>query len=197
MREFVEKVLSLAILGLLSPLLLLVAALLLARNGRPVFFLQRRIGLHGHAFTMYKFRTMVRGAEKLHSTEIQKELHKSGSFLVSNSDDRRVTRTGWLLRRTSIDELPQLLNVIRGEMSLVGPRPMLPEETEFLEPSDLERFEVLPGITGWSQVNGRGALGSKAYIEHDLYFVRNFSWRLYMRIILLTPLAIFTGRGAS
>ena len=146
---------------------------------------------------MYKFRTMVRGAEKLHASEMRRELNKSGSFLVKNSQDKRVTKAGWLLRRTSIDELPQLVNVIRGEMSIVGPRPMLPEETAFLEPDGLERFQVLPGITGWAQVNGRGALGSKAYIEHDLYFVRNFSWRLYMRIILLTPLAILTGRGAS
>ena len=180
-RRAVDILVSGGLLVLASPALL--AAMLAIRiEGRgPVLYRQRRSGLHGHAFDVLKLRTMVEGAE-----------HK-GAGLAINEDDARITRVGKLLRRTSLDELPNLVNVLRGEMTLIGPRPTLPVQVEQYDERQRGRLAVKPGITGWAQVNGRAALPWSERIELDLWYVEHRSALVDLRILLRTPLALFGG----
>ncbi len=156
---------------MLSPLLLLTAALVCLRFGRPVFFRQRRTGLHGRSFQMWKFRTMV-NAE-----------YQNGKLLP---DELRLTRFGRFLRRFSLDELPQLFNVLQGNMRLVGPRPLLPEYLPRYNDFQRRRHEVKPGITGWAQINGRNAITWEQKFELDLWYVDNWSIWLDVKILWLT-----------
>lgn len=172
---------SLALI-LASPLLGLVAVLIRASMGPPVLFRHPRAGLHGRPFTLYKFRTM------------RDLVDEEGAPLP---DERRLTRVGRILRAASIDELPGLLNVVRGDMSLVGPRPLLLEYVPLYTQEQATRLRVRPGITGWAQVNGRNELSWEQKLSMDAWYVRNRSMPLDLRILGLTLVKVLTRRGIS
>ena len=165
---------------LLSPLMLLIGLLVAAFLGRPILFRQQRPGLNGQLFTLLKFRTMA---------------NPVGSNEDSLRDSARITSFGRLLRSTSLDELPELINVIRGEMSIVGPRPLLVRYLERYSPFQMRRHEVLPGITGWAQVHGRNAVGWDYKFEMDVWYVEHHSMWLDLRIIALTLMRIVKRDG--
>ena len=170
-------------LVLMAPLLALaVLAIRLESRGRAIYR-QRRAGKDGKAFDVFKLRTMVDGAEHI------------GAGLAVNVNDSRITRVGAFLRRTSLDELPNLLNVLRGEMSLIGPRPTLPVQVEQYSERQRRRLAVKPGITGWAQVNGRASLPWAERIELDLYYVEHRSLALDLRILARTPTMVLGGAG--
>lgn len=171
---------------LLAPFFALLALLIRLDSPGPVFFACLRVGQHGRRFTMFKFRTMVDGADKL----IDLNLHK-------RRGDRRVTRVGRVLRKTSLDELPQLFNVLRGDMSLVGPRPELPEIVDrFYEPWQYQRFTAPQGMTGWWQVTGRGSKLMREHTEDDLYYIEHASFWFDLKILLLTVRVALRMEGA-
>ncbi len=184
---------SVALLASL-PVLMTAAVLVYLDDGGPALFIQRRVGLRGRPFNMYKFRTMVRDADALRVLVEHRD--SDGRPLYKAHDDVRVTRIGRFLRRFSIDELPQLLNVLKGEMSLVGPRPELPHIVLNYEPWQVQRLSVLPGITGWWQIRGRSERPMHLHTADDLYYVRNRSIWLDLWILCLTPWAVLGGRGA-
>ena len=168
------------VLVLTSPLLAL-GALLVKLDGGPVLYRQTRVGKDGADFELLKLRTMVVGAETM------------GAGFAVDEGDPRITRAGRVLRRLSIDELPQLWNVVRGEMSLVGPRPTLRYQVERYTPRQARRLEVLPGITGWAQVHGRAKLSWPERIELDVWYVEHRSPWLDLKILARTPFALFGG----
>jgi lipopolysaccharide/colanic/teichoic acid biosynthesis glycosyltransferase len=172
-----------ALLVVSSPLMALAALLIrLESRGHPIYK-QRRVGRHGRPFEIYKFRTMVDGAEYV------------GAGLAVNAGDPRITRVGHLLRRWSLDELPNLVNVVRGEMSLVGPRPTIQVQVDQYTPHQRRRLEVKPGITGWAQVNGRTSLPWHERIELDVWYVDHRSLLLDVRILLRSLKLVFEGYG--
>ena len=160
----------------------------------PVFFKQRRIGYKGKPFDLYKFRTMVTNAEQL--LKNLRHLNERPGPVFKMKLDPRITRAGRWLRRLSLDEIPQFINVLKGEMSVVGPRPPLPSEVELYDAVSLKRLNVLPGITGLWQVSGRAELDFDQMIALDLYYLEHWSLGLDMKIILKTPAAILTSKGA-
>jgi lipopolysaccharide/colanic/teichoic acid biosynthesis glycosyltransferase len=170
-----------------SPLLGLAALAAKLEDGGPVLYRQTRVGKDGSDFELLKLRTMVVGAETL------------GAGMAVNQGDARITRTGRVLRRLSLDELPQLWNVIRGEMSVIGPRPTLRYQVERYAPRQRRRLEVKPGITGWAQVHGRASLPWEERIELDVWYVEHRSPWLDLKILSKTPLALFSGtyKGAT
>jgi len=172
---------------LASPVLALAALAVKLEDGGPVLYRQTRVGRDGADFELLKLRTMVVGAETM------------GAGLSVNRGDTRITRTGRVLRKLSLDELPQLWNVVRGEMSVIGPRPTLRYQVERYTDRQRRRLEVKPGITGWAQVHGRAALPWTERIELDVWYVENRSARLDLRILVKTPLALFGGiyKGAT
>jgi len=174
-------------LALASPVLLAAAVAIKAEDRGPVLYRQTRVGLGGTEFELLKLRTMVVGAET------------KGAGWAVNRGDPRITRVGRVLRRLSVDELPQLWNVVRGDMSLIGPRPTLAYQVERYTPRQRKRLDVLPGITGWAQVHGRAALPWDERIELDVWYVENRSPWIDLRILLRTPLALFGGtyKGAT
>jgi lipopolysaccharide/colanic/teichoic acid biosynthesis glycosyltransferase len=167
----------------LSPILLLIAVAIKLESRGPVFFFQDRVGRQGKVFRVVKFRSMVQDAQ-----------HRGLGMRVE-AGDARITRVGRLLRRTSLDEIPQLINIARGDMSLVGPRPTLPEQVARYNDRQRRRLEVRPGLTGWAQVNGRNALSWNERIEHDIWYVDHWSLPLDLSIILRTPRAVFDSEG--
>ena len=187
MNRAVDVVLAGTSLALTSPVLALAALAIKLEDGGPVFYRQRRVGLRGEDFELLKLRTMVVGAEQL------------GKGFAVDARDPRITKLGRLLRRSSIDELPQLWNVLRGDMSVVGPRPTLRYQVEQYDERQRRRLEVKPGLTGWAQVHGRAALPWSERIELDVWYVEHRSPLLDLRILLRTPLALFRGtyRGAT
>jgi lipopolysaccharide/colanic/teichoic acid biosynthesis glycosyltransferase len=160
----------------------------------PVFYRSRRIGENGRIFNMIKFRTMVQNAEQLLQQVSLKD--EAGRPIYKRRDDPRVTRVGRILRRASLDEFPQLLNVLRGEMSLVGPRPEMPELVEKYDLWQRRRFSVPQGVTGWWQVNGRSDKPMHLHTEEDLYYVQNYSLWLDLHILMRTIWAVVRGKGA-
>jgi lipopolysaccharide/colanic/teichoic acid biosynthesis glycosyltransferase len=166
---------------LASPVLGLAAVAIKAEDGGPVFYRQIRVGRGGEDFELLKLRTMEVGAEA------------RGAGFAVNEGDPRITRVGGLLRRASIDELPQLWNVLRGDMSVIGPRPTLRYQVERYDGRQRRRLEVKPGLTGWAQVNGRAALPWPERIELDVWYVEHRSPGVDLRILLRTPLALFRG----
>jgi len=182
-RRAVDSLVSGGLLVLASPVLLAATLAIRIESPGPVLYRQRRSGLHGHAFDVLKLRTMVEGAE-----------HK-GAGLAINEDDARITRVGKLLRRTSLDELPNLVNVLRGEMTLIGPRPTLPVQVEQYDERQRGRLAVKPGITGWAQVNGRAALPWSERIEFDLYYIEHRSLALDIKILWRSLTMVLTGSG--
>ena len=164
-----------------SPLLILAALGIKLEDGGPVFYRQRRVGLLGQEFELVKLRTMVVGAEGI------------GAGYAVNVRDQRITRVGRLLRRLSIDELPQLWNVVRGDMSLIGPRPTLAYQVERYTPRQRKRLAVKPGITGWAQIHGRARLPWDERIELDVWYVEHHSPWVDLKILARTPRALFAG----
>jgi lipopolysaccharide/colanic/teichoic acid biosynthesis glycosyltransferase len=187
----VNRALDVAIAGaglaITSPLLAASAIAVKLGDGGPVLFKQTRVGKDGRDFELLKLRTMVVGAES------------QGAGYAVNRGDARITRAGRLLRRLSIDELPQLWNVVRGDMSVIGPRPTLRYQVDQYDERQLHRLDVKPGITGWAQIHGRAALPWADRIELDLWYVRHRDWKTDLLILLRTPLALLGGtyKGAS
>jgi exopolysaccharide biosynthesis polyprenyl glycosylphosphotransferase len=187
--------LTTAILMVLAlPLMLLVGILIRLDSSGPVLLRQNRVGENGRVFSMYKFRTMLAGAEGGGERRLTPD--EGGRMPHKTRSDPRVTRVGRLLRRYSLDELPQLFNVLKGEMSLVGPRPEMPWLVDRYEPWQRKRFAVPQGITGWWQINGRSDKPMHLNTEDDLYYVYNYSPLLDLWILLRTPLAVIRGKGA-
>ena len=169
-------------LVIFSPILMVLAILIRIRMGRPVMFKQMRPGLHGKPFYMYKFRTMTNKKDE------------QGNLF---SDEQRLTRLGRFLRSTSLDELPELFNVLKGDMSLVGPRPLLMQYLDRYTPEQARRHEVKPGITGWAQVNGRNAITWEERFALDVWYVDNWSLWLDMKILFITLVKVFKREGIS
>ena len=178
----------------LAPLMLLIALAIRLDSPGPIIFRQRRVGENGRLFDMLKFRTMMQGAEA-HQAALLKET-PDGQIIHKRKEDPRVTRVGRFLRRSSLDELPQLINVLKGEMSLVGPRPEMPWLVDRYQPWQRKRFAVPQGITGWWQINGRSDKPMHLNTEDDLYYVYNYSLWLDIKILLRTPIAVIRGQGA-
>jgi lipopolysaccharide/colanic/teichoic acid biosynthesis glycosyltransferase len=199
-RRAIDVVVAVVVLLLTLPMLLLLALWIRRDSPGPALYRHQRIGLGGKAFTMYKFRSMRLGCDdRDHRALIAAELRgedtsQGGSTKVSN--DTRITRPGRLLRRTSLDELPQLLNVLRGEMSLVGPRPCLDWEADMFPPQYVERFSVRPGLTGLWQVRGRSTVGTLDMLRLDMEYVRNRRLRLDLFILLATVATLLKANGA-
>ncbi len=185
MELLLNRALDVAIAGaglaLASPLVALAALAVKLEDGGPVLYRQTRVGLDGGDFELLKLRTMVVGAERM------------GAGLAVNQGDSRITRAGRLLRRLSLDELPQLWNVVRGEMSVIGPRPTLRYQVDRYDERQLHRLDVKPGITGWAQIHGRAQLPWADRIELDLWYVDHRSPSVDLKILLRTPLALFGG----
>lgn len=182
MKRILDLSVAIFLLLLLWPVMLLVAALVRLQMGAPVIFGQVRPGLHGQPFRIYKFRTMLNSCDS------------SGNLL---SDAERLTALGQLLRRFSLDELPQLFNVLKGELSLIGPRPLLMEYLPLYNAQQLRRHEVTPGITGWAQVNGRNAISWEDKFKYDVWYVDHQSFWLDLKILWLTALKVVRSEGIS
>jgi lipopolysaccharide/colanic/teichoic acid biosynthesis glycosyltransferase len=183
MRRTVDIAISALALALAAPVLVAAMVLIRLESRGPIIYRQRRVGRHGREFDVLKLRTMVDGAEHI------------GAGLAIDANDSRVTRVGALLRRTSLDELPNLLNVLRGDMSLIGPRPTLPVQVAQYTERQRGRLAIRPGITGWAQVNGRAALPWSERIELDLYYIAHRSLVLDLRILWRTPALVLGGGG--
>lgn len=171
-KRITDLIVALLLTVILSPIMIFAAVFIAAKHDGPVLFKQKRPGKNGKIFTVYKFRTM--------STKLYDD---SGKKLT---DFERMTEVGRFLRKTSIDELPQLFNIIKGEMSFIGPRPLLPEYLELYSPEQMRRHDVLPGISGWAQVNGRNTLTWDEKFAYDIYYVDHYSFKMDMRIFFKT-----------
>lgn len=181
-------------LVILSPILLIVAILIKLESKGPAIFSQSRIGLNGKEFKMYKFRSMVQNAEEL-KEKLAKQNEMSGPmFKIKN--DPRVTKVGKFIRKTSIDELPQLLNILKGDMTLVGPRPSLPREVEKFESWMLKRLEVKPGLTCYWQVSGRNNIDFYEWMKLDLKYVNDMGFWLDIKLIFKTVAVLFGDKNA-
>ena len=193
-KRIFDVTVSLLLLLLLAPLMIVLAIWIKLDSDGPVFFVQDRIGEHGKPFKMIKFRTMYQDADRRWHEVAQRDA--DGRLLHKTPHDPRITRVGRRLRRTSLDELPQLFNVLRGEMSLVGPRPEMPYIVNEYEAWQWQRFRVPPGITGWWQVNGRSDKPMHFHTEDDLYYVQNYSFWLDLMILTKTIIVVWRGQGA-
>jgi sugar transferase EpsL len=182
LKRSLDIVFSVIALLVAAPVLTALALLIRWQLGSPVFFRQVRPGRHGRPFPMLKFRTMT-------------DVRDSSAALLP--DSQRLTALGRFLRSTSLDELPELWNVLRGDMSLVGPRPLLMEYLPLYTPEQARRHEVRPGITGWAQVNGRNAISWEDKFRLDVWYVDNQSFWLDLRILFLTVIRVVTGSGVS
>jgi len=182
MKRLMDLIVSGIALILLAPLIIVIALLVRYKLGSPVIFKQKRPGLHGKPFYLYKFRTMT------------EERDEKGELLP---DHLRLTPFGQFLRKYSLDELPQLFNVLKGDISLVGPRPLLMEYLELYTPEQARRHEVKPGITGWAQVNGRNAISWEEKFELDVWYVDHQSFWLDLKILFLTVIKVLKSEGIS
>jgi len=182
MKEIFDKTLALLLLILFSPIFLTLSLLIYIIMGKPIFFRQERPGLNGKIFKIYKFRTM------------SNERDENGELL---SDEKRLKGIGKFIRSTSLDELPQLINVLKGDMSFVGPRPLLVEYLELYNDEQKRRHDVKPGITGWAQVNGRNAISWEEKFKLDVCYVDNQSFLLDMKILWMTFLKVLKRDGIS
>lgn len=187
---------ALFLLFVLSPVWVVIAALIKLSSRGPVLFLQVRVGEHGKQFCCYKLRTMQVGDDSEDRKRRYADLIKGSAPAGKIVSENRITRIGKFLRKSSLDELPQLLNVMKGEMSLVGPRPPIPYEVEFYDTWHMERFKVKPGITGLPQVSGRADLPFEEIVRLDLFYLRNWSLWLDVKILLKTIPTVLSGRGA-
>ncbi len=182
LKRLFDFMVSLILLIILSPLIVTVTIMVRLIMGSPVLFRQQRPGLHAKPFFLYKFRTMTNRRDV-------------GGRLLP--DEMRLTKFGSFLRRYSLDELPQLINVLRGDLSLVGPRPLLMEYLPLYSPEQARRHEVKPGITGWAQVNGRNAISWEEKFRYDIWYVDNCSFLLDLKMLLITVINILRSEGIS
>ena len=194
-KRIIDIVASFTGLILLSPLILIVSMLIKLESKGEVIFKQKRVGLNGKEFYMYKFRSMVINAEEL-KEQLESQNEMSGP-MFKIKDDPRITKVGKFIRKTSIDELPQLINVIKGDMSLVGPRPSLPKEVKKFEQWMMERLEVKPGLTCIWQISGRNNIDFEDWMKLDIKYVRERSIKLDIKLILKTVLVLFGDKNAS
>jgi lipopolysaccharide/colanic/teichoic acid biosynthesis glycosyltransferase len=185
MPRMLDILIAAVALVLLSPFLLAAAIAIKLGSRGPILYRQRRVGLDGAEFEMLKLRTMVQGSDPV------------GVGTVVTREDPRVTAAGRFLRRTSLDEVPNLINVLRGEMAVVGPRPTIPAQVDDYTPRQNRRHEVLPGITGWAQVQGRAGIPWEERIELDLWYVDHRSAAVDARILLRTAWLVVSGRGLA
>ncbi len=193
MKSTLDFFFSFTVIMLVSPVFLMIAVAIRLEDGGPVLFTQERVGLNGRRFSIFKFRTMVTNAEAL-KISLQRQNEQTGPvFKITN--DPRVTRIGRFLRKTSFDELPQFFNVIRGEMSVVGPRPPIPSEVEKYKKWQKRRLTMKPGITCTWQVSGRNDIPFKEWVKLDLEYIDNWSLRRDAVLILKTVKVILTGTG--
>jgi sugar transferase EpsL len=181
-KRIFDVVLTTLILIMLSPIFILIVILVLLVHGKPVLFRQKRPGLYGEIFTIYKFRTMSNLRDENGNLE---------------PDSKRLTRLGKFLRSTSLDELPELLNVLKGEMSLVGPRPLLIQYLDRYSNEQARRHEVLPGITGWAQINGRNALSWEERFQMDVWYIDHWSFGLDLKILWITFWKVIKREGIN
>jgi len=182
MKRFIDMALSLFAIIILSPIILIVAILVKTRLGSPVIFTQRRAGLHGKVFTVYKFRSMTN------------ETDEKGELLPN---DKRLTKFGKLLRSTSLDELPELFNIFKGDMSIIGPRPLLEEYLPRYSKEQMKRHNVRPGLTTYTAVNGRATLSWEDRLSMDVWYVKNISFFLDLKIVLKTVITVFKRENIS
>lgn len=194
-KRFFDIFASIIGLVLLSPLLLIVSLLIKLDSKGPVVFSQERVGLQGKKFNMYKFRSMIVNAEEFKDKLKEKNEMTGPMFKIKN--DPRITKIGKFIRKTSIDELPQLFNVLKGDMSLVGPRPSLPKEVEEFETWMLERLKVKPGITCYWQVMGRNSIGFEDWMALDVKYVHDRCILLDAKLIFKTFFVLFGDENAS
>ncbi|MGO9316337.1 MAG: sugar transferase [Terracidiphilus sp.] len=185
-KRSIDLIVGSLLLVLLSPLLLLCLFAVWLDSGNPIFFIHARLGLNGKLFQMLKFRSMYRNAA---------DLRNSDGSTYNGPNDPRVTPVGRLLRKLSLDELPQLINVVRGDMSLIGPRPDLPDALNHYRVEDFKRLSVKPGITGWAQIHGRNSLPWERRRDFDLEYVQKHTFWMDIWIVLQTIPVVLLGRG--
>jgi len=181
-KSFIDKLIAGILIIFFSPIMIIVAILIYFWDGFPIFFVQERPGYQGRIFKIYKFRTMTN------------EKDENGNLLP---DEKRLKGIGKIIRSLSLDELPQLFNVLKGDMSFIGPRPLLKEYLPLYNDEQKRRHNVKPGITGWAQVNGRNAISWKKKFEYDVYYVDNISFLLDMKILWMTIIKVFKREGIS
>jgi exopolysaccharide biosynthesis polyprenyl glycosylphosphotransferase len=196
LKRVLDVLCALTLLIVLSPLLALVALTIRLDSLGPIIIVQERVGRNGRSFPFLKFRSMYQGAEKRHAEIRARSIHGEDERTTKDPHDPRRTRVGRIIRKLSIDELPQLLNALRGEMSLVGPRPPLPAEVARYESWHYKRFDMQPGMTGLWQVSGRSDLNFDEMVLMDIYYIDNWSLALDLKILLRTPNAIVRMWGA-
>lgn len=194
LKRLFDFLISSFLLVMLSPVLVFIAIAIKFDSTGPVFFLQERIGEHGRRFRMVKFRSMCRDAEAKWLAVAQRD--GAGNLIHKSQNDPRITTLGGRLRRTSLDELPQLFNVWKGDMSLVGPRPEMPYIADEYQPWQWQRFRVPAGMTGWWQINGRSSKPMHLNTEDDLFYIQNYSFWLDLKILWRTVFVVLRGRGA-
>jgi exopolysaccharide biosynthesis polyprenyl glycosylphosphotransferase len=204
MKRVMDIVISFLLIILLSPILLIIAIIIKIDSEGPVLFKQKRVGLFGKSFFCYKFRSMVCNADQSKYYEfIRKAINDEYGHGTANNHvefktkDSRLTRVGKIIRKSSIDELPQLFNVIKGEMSLIGPRPDVPQSVKYYSDFELKRLKVKPGITGWWQVNGRSNLSLSQMFALDNYYVENQSLFLDIKIFFKTIYVVISMKGSG
>jgi len=181
-KRFMDLIISVLILAFFLWIILLIALLVWLNMGKPILFLQKRPGIKGKPFVLYKFKTMIDAFDE------------KGRLLP---DSKRLNKLGRILRRTSFDELPTLINVLKGDMSIVGPRPLLVEYLDRYTPEQARRHEIKPGITGWAQVNGRNAITWEEKFIYDVWYVDSWSLWLDIKIIFMTILKVIKGEGIN
>lgn len=193
-KRIFDFILALAGLIILSPIFLIITLWIKKDSRGPVIFKQIRVGKNGVDFTIYKFRTMVVDAEQKRKLNI--DTGDLENFVFQSRNDSRITRSGAFLRKTSLDEIPQLLNVIEGNMSLVGPRPEIPEVVKVYPEAYKQRLMVTPGITGLAQVSGRGEIELGKTVYYDLTYIKKFSLYMDIKILFKTFFSVFKSEGA-
>lgn len=193
-KRGIDIVLSVFALIIFSPLMIIVALAIFMEDGGPIIYKQKRNGLRGKVFWIYKFRSMCKDAEKKHSKLLKHNELDGPAFKMKN--DPRVTKVGMIIRKVSIDELPQFINIIKGEMSIVGPRPLPVYETKQCTPYQRQRLAVKPGLTCYWQCSGRNNISFDEWMEMDLKYIKEESLLVDLFIILLTVKAVITTKGA-
>lgn len=195
LKRLLDLLVAAVLLVIISPLWLFIVLWIRRDSAGEAIFTQTRVGLRGQTYIIYKFRTMNLNSDALMKSKLEKVTDVE-NFVFQEQDDPRVTRSGKFLRKTSLDELPQLLNILRGNMSLVGPRPEVPDIVKLYTAEQRLRLNVLPGVTGWAQVNGRSELTLGETLTYDVEYVRNWSFWLDLQILWKTFAVVFSGKGA-
>lgn len=193
-KRGIDVIVALLAIVLFAPVFLVTALAIYIEDGAPVFFIQERNGLHGKIFRLYKFRSMCRDAAKIHQSLLAQNELDGPAFKMK--DDPRLTRVGKFIRKTSIDELPQLLNILKGEMSIVGPRPLPTYETAELNEYQRQRMNVKPGLTCYWQCSGRNDIPFGEWMEMDMKYIEDESICTDARIMVKTVASVITGKGA-